>query len=379
MTQIILYALSSIGVLASSIIGPAMGQIYLFFHDVNPTLVKMIMTTPALFVIACAFMANPLVTRYGKKYALIIALLLYTLAGVGCGLVSNIYLVLFFRALLGVSLGILIPITQSLPIDLYPNSHIRNTIISRQTASNSAGNVIMVLLSGFVAAYSWRYTFFVYAIALPMAYLVYLYLPNTNSKLNNEDNIPLKLPIGVYTAAFSMFYFFAAVCAFYVNIAILIQERAIGDSNLASYVLAAGSCSSFIMAMNAQKVYKFIGDKLIALVSIITGLGFIMLNFAYYTPTFFIVAMLTSMGGGLVIPTCIIKIGNLVSKEQSVKALAIMNSCMFIGQFVSPILFDYLPRFSMADGIGGGALSLGFIMACSGVLLLGYEIFKIDR
>ncbi len=388
MTIALLYLLSSISVLASSMIAPAMGQISLFFHDVDPTLVKLIMTTPAIFTFFCTSFANPLAKYVGKANAIIIGLIIYAIGGVGAGLSSNIYLVLAFRAVLGMGLGIVVPVVQSLPIDLIADIYRRNRVIARQSASINAGNIVMTLVSGLLASISWRYTFFVYGVGLPIAILCYFYLPNIriieekdkefkSLQENKQDKTEDKLPKAVYTLAITMFFFFTAITFFYINIAILIQERALGGSRLASYILSFGAMGSFILAMNLQKIQAFVGESLLKIVCITTGLGFITLHYTYTQPLLFLIAILTSMGAGCVIPSTIMRVATIVKAHQSVKALAILSSCSYIGQFISPIIFDNLPILSLAnDIIGGRFLTVGIIMFMTGILMFIHSSYK---
>ncbi len=198
-------------------------------------------------------------------------------------------------------------------------------------------------------------------------------LKEDNKTQQEED----KLPKALYTLAITMFFFFTAISFFYINIAILIQERALGGSRLASYILSFGAMGSFTLAMNLQKIQAFVGDKLLKIVCITTGLGFMTLHYTYNQPLLFLIAILTSMGAGCVIPSSIMRVGSIVKAHQSVRALAILNSCSYIGQFLSPIIFDSLPILPHShDIIGGRFFTVGLVMFMVGVFMFLHSMYK---
>ncbi len=95
---------STLTVMAGAIISPALPEISRAFdHLADPELMsKLILTLPALFIALLAPVAGYFVDWSGRKKVLLFSLLLYALAGTTGAYLSNIYLILAGRALLGI-------------------------------------------------------------------------------------------------------------------------------------------------------------------------------------------------------------------------------------------------------------------------------------
>ncbi len=371
MTHVIIYTLSSIGVLATAIIGPAMGEIALYFNDVDPTLVKLIMTISSLFVIPSTYLSIIMYKKFGKKKTLLVALAIYAIAGSASGLFSNIYAVLFCRALLGIGLGMLIPVGNSLPLDYFRGAELAK-VTARQSASISLGNFCFVLFSGWLALLSWRYTFLIYAVAIPIMICIFFFFPEEiykdevkqDDKITKSNNV--KLPPIIYFQACVMFLFMIVIYSYHTGVAILLQERGIGTAASAAYVLSTNSLASFCAALIIRRLHALIDKYIFALICLSVALGFYCLYAADGLPLAFMAAIFIAFSMGSIMSTNGILINKQaerhnLSKALTLKGLSIVNITIFLGQFAAPIVFDSLPNFSDNPDIGGSYLTFSMI------------------
>ncbi len=375
MIKIIMYLLSSITVLAAAIISPAMGEIYRFFEGENSTLVKLIVTTSSFFVIPASFLSLVLAKRFGKKKVLLGALALYGVGGCCGAFLSELNLMLLSRAMLGVGVGVLMPISQSLPAYFFTGAE-RATVITRQSASIALGNFICVLFAGWLTLISWRLAFFVYAIAFPILLIVLIYLPEIEDKKNpaetstqtsHSDPSSEKLPMKSFFIALCMFFLMVAMYAFYTNVAILVQMRELGSAAHASYALALGSITSFITSFNVHRLKKFWGRFFIPNVCFVMTVGYIIVYFADNIFMIAIGGIFASYTMGSIMPTSMVAMTNSVPKELVMKAMAVMTTSMFLGQFLSPIIFNLLPAFPNYTEYGSSFLTLSTLFFLAGI------------
>lgn len=113
-------SISLLTVMAGAAIAPALGIIKEHFSDSPSILIQFIISMPALFVIVTN-LAFPWLCRLMKTRTMAITgLLLYVICGVVPFVLENILAILTFRALLGVSVGMIMPLSTGL---LANNAH----------------------------------------------------------------------------------------------------------------------------------------------------------------------------------------------------------------------------------------------------------------
>lgn len=112
-------SMSLLTVMAGAAIAPALGVIKAHFSDAPELLVQFIVSIPALFIITNLFFLN-ISRHYGTRAIALFGLVLYVLASAGCFLASDIYVLLVLRALLGVSVGLVMPLSTGLLAYYYP-------------------------------------------------------------------------------------------------------------------------------------------------------------------------------------------------------------------------------------------------------------------
>lgn len=113
-------SMSLLTVMAGAAIAPALGVIKAHFSDAPELLVQFIVSIPALFIIITNLFFLNISRHYGTRAIALFGLVLYVLVGAGCFLASDIYVLLVLRALLGVSVGLVMPLSTGLLAYYYP-------------------------------------------------------------------------------------------------------------------------------------------------------------------------------------------------------------------------------------------------------------------
>ena len=127
-------------------------------------------TAPPIVVIP---LAGLLADRYGRKPVIVIALLLFGLAGSAIALTTNFRIVLGLRLLQGVAFGGLTPVLITSIGDLYAGTREATAQGLRFTGSGLA-QTVFPLIAGATVAIAWQLPFLIYTMAVPIALLVAL-------------------------------------------------------------------------------------------------------------------------------------------------------------------------------------------------------------
>ena len=152
-------SLSLLTVMAGAAVAPALDVIKNSFPNTSQTLIQMIISIPALFIFLTNMIFPRLCKIFRAKELAVSALILYAFGGCAAGLFSNIYVILMFRAVVGIGVGIIMPMSTGL-ISFYYTRDKQDRLMGYSSAMNQMGGVISTFLSGILAAVSWRLILF---------------------------------------------------------------------------------------------------------------------------------------------------------------------------------------------------------------------------
>src|SRR5699024_4096665 len=154
-------AISMATVMAGESISPALGVIAINFTDANPTLTKLILTIPSLIFIRFSFLLSYLTKKITKRSIVLIGLIIYMVGGVGPQFVSTIEAIIALRLLLGIGVGLLMPLADSLINDHFEGKE-RIKMMGYNSAFSNFGGILTMLFVGWFAKLSWEGPFNVY-------------------------------------------------------------------------------------------------------------------------------------------------------------------------------------------------------------------------
>ena len=107
-------SLSLLTVMAGAAVAPALNIIQEHFSSASSGLVQMIISIPAIFIAATNLLFRRLSRLFTARTLVIIGLVLYIAGGCLAGIFDNIYVVLIFRAIVGIGVGIIMPLSTGL-------------------------------------------------------------------------------------------------------------------------------------------------------------------------------------------------------------------------------------------------------------------------
>ncbi len=378
---------STMTVMAGATIAPALPQIQEFFKDApsGEFLVKLMLTLPGLFTAMAGPFVGIIIDRFGRKKLLAASVALYGLAG-GSGFVLNSLIgLLIGRAILGLSVAGIMTASVTLIADYYQGEK-RNRVMGIQAAFMGFGGVVFLVLGGFLADISWRFPFLIYLSALAILPLVILVLTEPNrarvaldktgkkvgekiasmgGKLGGDRYQKIRL-VFIYAIMF-----LTAVCFYMVPVQLpfyLIENYDVSNSQT-GIAIACSTLSSAIISMN----YGFIKSKLsfmgvVVLLYLLMGFGYGIISLATSYPIVILGLILSGMGLGLLMPNLNVWLNAKTPIAMRGKALGGLTTCMFLGQFCSPI---FTGPIAAQIGIGNAYGLVGFGMLILAAILAG--------
>lgn len=337
--KLAILSISLLAIMSSGAISPALASIKDHFYEVDELYIKMIITLPALFVVPVTLLTGKLVLIFKQKSLLITGVILYVIGGVSGGFANSIGVLLFFRAVMGVGVGLLIPLARGLIADFFSGEE-RTQMMGYATSFNNFGGIVAFIIAGLVSVYSWRYPFFIYLLGLFVIYMIIFHMPDQQIKEKTDTKIEVNK--NVWLLGFAMFYMMQIFYAIPTGLSIYIHEVNLGTTFTTGILISIVTLGSLLFGLIFQKVKK----RLKGLTPIV-GLSFMtigMIGTAYVANIYVIGLAMLLMGFGLaIVSPMIYLLSTTESKPKDATfALAIMSSCSFFGQFSSPIILKFL-------------------------------------
>ncbi|QUO48715.1 MFS transporter [Halorubrum ruber] len=159
--------------LGTALLSPVLGSLVepLGASTANIGLMMSAFTAPSIFVIPIAGVVSD---RYGRRPVLLFGLVWFGLTGTAIAFVSTFGAALALRALQGIGFAALTPIIITSLGDLYAGTKEATAQGLRFTGSGLS-QTAFPLAAGVLVGMAWQYPFLLYAVAFPIAAVVYLY------------------------------------------------------------------------------------------------------------------------------------------------------------------------------------------------------------
>ena len=381
MQKLSILSLSFISLIATAAMAPALNGIQLHFINAPETLIKLVVTLPALICIPIGLLNKAFMKFISKKNLIIIGLLLYTIGGLSSSLSPNIYVLLFTKVILGLGLGITAPLSLVLIGDFFHGKE-RAKFMGFATATTNLGGIISTLFVGFLVSLGWRYSFLVYAVAIIVLFLIVFFLPNDYE--NNEEKLStgnieedIRLNKGIFKYAILVFLGLIAFYAIPTNMDFLVKLRNLGGASTAANIVSIGTLTSLISAMIFPKLIKIFKRYFSLIIFISMFLGFIILGTAHSMPMILLGAIFVGFGFGDVIPFGMLFASNLVHKTHTALAILIVTTGLYFGEFVSPLILQFLSKTLNIQNVTGSLF--GACIVCIVALLVSIYAIISDR
>lgn len=368
--MISILSLSLLTVMAGAAVAPALGVIRDAFPDAPQLAIQLIISMPALFIFLTNLVFPRLSAKFGSKTLVLFGLLLYTVGGVAAGLFSNIVLLLCMRALVGVGVGIIMPLSTGLLAFYYP-PEAQSKLSGYSSAMNQLGGVVATLLAGFLSAIHWRASFLVYLLGLLSFVLCLLFLPNEHLARSGGEESGEKVSVlhSVKTYYRYIVAMFLLMSCFFLYPANYAMETLAFDTMIpaslisvimafADVVAAVGGFLFFRIMKTAKRMTKVVAPLLFFA-------GFLCLFLGGWVGTL-LGSALVGFANGAGVPFVISQGSMKAGKAAAGTVMPLVSAALYLSQFVSPFLMSgasaVLGDFRHPAYLFGMILSLLFLL-----------------
>jgi len=379
--KVTLLAASGLTVMAGATIAPALPDIAETFADVKSIdlLAKLVLTLPALFIAIGAPLAGLIIDRWGRKRLFIVSVLLYAAAGSSGFYVDSLLAILIGRAVLGLAIGGVNTCVTTLIGDYFVGPT-RDRFVGHQSAFIAFGGVVFLIGGGLLADLGWRLPFLIYLsslIILPKIVLS-IYEPErspvkSSPETENSHAVPVWPVLLVYALAFFgmiVFYLIPVQLPFHIRI----LTGATGSA--AGLALASFNVCAAFSAWNFKRVRLVLSNPaIVALAFLIMGAGYVIISYAGNYELMYAGLMCSGFGLGLHIPTLSIWLLGLAPERVRGRLVGGFTTCIFLGQFFSPIVAR--PIIDRA-GVGESFGIAGLALLALAVIFAGFAVFRGD-
>ena len=336
MKKRLLYTILSISlltVMAGAAIAPALGVISAHFAGRNPLLIQLIVSLPALFIILTNLVFPWLCRMMKTRTLALTGLALYVLSGAGAFFVDNIWVLLAFRALMGVSVGMIMPLSTGLLAYYFPPEE-QAGLMGLSAAMNQMGGVVATFLAGMLAGISWNYAFLVYLLGLIAIILVAAFLPN--ERLSGRGGVSLSLLKRFHPSVVGMFLVMILFFIYPTNFALTasgtLSEMGVTLTMVGLDVVAflVGLCFGFLMKRFAAQM-KYIAPLGFAA-------GYLCLAVGDSLVWLLLGSAFIGIANGIGVPY-LNTIGSVkAGKEAATTVMPLLSAALYLGQFLSPLI-----------------------------------------
>ncbi len=187
--------------LDSSILNTSLPQIA-HSLNVNPIQLKAALTIYLLSLGVFIPISGWLADRIGDKQALILAIIIFTMSSIGCGLAINLPILIAFRLLQGVGGAFLLPVGRLILVRVFQDQEL---VIAIAKVSGAAvlGMLLGPLIGGALTTYlNWRWIFFVNVpLGIFGIYYIARHLPAFRERIKTHFDFLGFIFIGIALAA----------------------------------------------------------------------------------------------------------------------------------------------------------------------------------
>lgn len=299
---------------------------------------RLMLTLPSLVIAILAPVLGHFIFRFGKKKAVIIALFFFSIFGTAGLYLNSIESLLASRAFFGLCVATLMIVSTSLVGD-YFKEHDRHKFMGYQSAFMAIGGVFFVIGGGFLSDINWRFPFGIYFVGIVLIPFAFLYLKEVKIETSQDDlsvNIGKNMIIVYILAFIYMLLFFILP----TQIPFLLIEKFDASGKMAGTVIATAFFCNALGAIAFSRLKKRLNFVAIYLIGItLIALGFSLVGIINHIYFFFITSPILGFAGGLMMTNVTAWMLSKTSHQKRVKSSGYFTSAIFLGQFLSPIVF----------------------------------------
>lgn len=328
-------------VIGSSLLAPAMQKISLEYPTASPTILPLLITLPALTLLAGLVLSSALTNRFPIKTLILSGIILILIGGVLPYFLHSLTIIIILRGVMGVGLGMIMPLQTALFAE-YEEAQ-RTVLIGGNVTVNCVLGVIFFALAGKLAETNWRLIFLLYAFFVVIFILALIYIPNrapadaAASTAAARRAAPRRhMPANVFVYCFLIALVTLCVYVMTTIMANFLAFYNLGSASTVGLLTAMTTAISAIGGMLVPLITKYLRNYAAPILVLMCAIGF----FCYtVTSSLGIIAVgMAIIGFAQGVLNCILtfKLTQVVPLEQVSAASSCYLATLFVCQFLSP-------------------------------------------
>lgn len=282
-----------------------------------------------------------------RKSVLVPCLVLYGLPGLVCFFVSDFHLLLALRFIQGIGVSAMMTLALLIIGDVY-EGHDSIQAVSRISMSVAIGAISAPLIGGSLAMLGWNYPFLFYALSLPFALAVFVFLPETGGEKNgNRSGIGEALAslkdLRVFYTVFLAFAIFFMLFAMIIYVPFMLRDEFGFSSGTSGLMLAVEGLAGVILASRVKYLTgRFSMLPVIVAGFVLLGLSMIAISFVPSVAAILLLLIVFGAGFGVAQTTIDVLIVRISAPESRGGLLSVHNCMKYVGQSLSPVVFAFV-------------------------------------
>lgn len=356
-------SMSLLTVMAGAAIAPALGVIKEHFSTSPALLVQFIVSIPALLIIITNLFFLNISRHFGTRKIALAGLMLYVLAGAGCFLADDIYVLLTLRAFLGVSVGLVMPLSTGLLAYYYPPEQ-QAHLMGLSAAMNQMGGVVATLLAGLLAGIGWQWAFLVYLLGVFAIVMVVRYLPDEHLGSANKRGIPfkprqlLKFHPSVNGMLLLMMIFFI----YPTNFAITAHEQMGLGLHTTTLIMVGLDLIAFFAGLVFGQLMQIFRTPIKYFAPLFFLVGYLCFALAHGILLLLVGAVFTGVANGVGVPYLNTIASIKGGRNSATTVMPPLSASLYLGQFLSPVIVTPLAKIVFGDSDVAGAYKIGIVL-----------------
>jgi len=302
---------------------------------------RLMLTLPSLVIALLAPILGHFIFKFGKKRSALIALFFFSLFGTAGLYLNSIESLLISRALFGLCVATLMIVSTSLVGDYFKEKE-RHKFMGYQSAFMAIGGVFFVTGGGMLSDINWRLPFGIYFIGLVLIPLLVVNLKEIKIEHEEEDQ-SLDISKNILVVYFLAFIYMLLFFILPTQIPFLIIEKFKASGSFAGVIIATAFFCNALGAIAFSKLknkFSYLAIYLTGLLLI--ALGFSLVGIIDNIYFFFITSPILGFAGGVMMTNVTAWMLSKTNIKKRVKSSGYFTSALFLGQFLSPIIFHPL-------------------------------------
>lgn len=365
-------SISLLTVMAGAAMAPALWAVKAHFADKPDLLVQFIVSLPALFIIITNLCFSFLCKILKTKEIAVIGLLLYIVSGSGAFFLDDINAILVLRALLGVSVGMIMPLSTGLLSYYFPPED-QSRLMGLCAAMNQIGGVIATLIAGVLAKVGWNYAFLVYLMGLLVLILVLLFLPSERLEAHKGSGGFISNLKRFYPSVLGMLLLMICFFIFPTNFSAVCARTTTLDPVAVTIIMVALDVVAALIGLVFGRMMRWFMVAVKYFAPVFFFLGYLCFAVSQRVASLLLGCLFIGVANGVGVPYLNTIASIKAGREAATTVMPLLSAALYAGQFLSPLVATPLAAAfpENASGI--------YWIACAFCVLFLLEVFITRR